>query len=387
MAKVREEYPTQIANIVGSFGEGGIDYAFDCVGNPAILNQCLEMLDWGGTAVAVGVPAFDATVPAQVTRLTHVERTLTGSRAGSHRPHWDIPLIVQGYKQGLIKLDELVEREVPARRLGERGPRPARREARARRAHRLRRVGAWAPRPSSSRIGSTDHPIPGTAATRRGSWPARSATRPRSPCGGRRRSVARWISRPWTTRWWCSRDGGDTVAEGRRCDRLDVEPPPPVLWADAVAARDAAKATVHDHPFPTCFGCGPGRDDGLRLLPGLVAGRDDGVHAAPWELEPSLADARGEVGHEFVWAALDCPTGWAVILGDRKPRVLGRLAVDQRGPVELGYRYVVTAWCRATEGRKAFTEGALSTDTGNVQAVARATWIEVDPTEFNKVGG
>jgi len=108
VATIREEYPTQIANIVGSFGEGGIDYAFDCVGNPAILNQCLEMLDWGGTAVAVGVPAFDATVPAQVTRLTHVERTLTGSRAGSHRPHWDIPLIVQAYKQGLIKLDELV---------------------------------------------------------------------------------------------------------------------------------------------------------------------------------------------------------------------------------------------------------------------------------------
>ena len=71
------------------------------------------MLDWGGTAVAVGVPAFDATVPAQVTLLTHVERTLTGSRAGSHRPHWDIPLIVQVYKQGLIKLDELVSSTYP----------------------------------------------------------------------------------------------------------------------------------------------------------------------------------------------------------------------------------------------------------------------------------
>jgi S-(hydroxymethyl)glutathione dehydrogenase/alcohol dehydrogenase len=113
VAKVREDFPSQIENIVGSFGEGGIDYAFDCVGNPAILNQCLQMLDWGGTAVAVGVPAFDATVPAQVTLLTHVERTLTGSRAGSHRPHWDIPLIVQAYKQGLIKLDELVSAKYP----------------------------------------------------------------------------------------------------------------------------------------------------------------------------------------------------------------------------------------------------------------------------------
>jgi Zn-dependent alcohol dehydrogenase len=108
VAKIREELPTEIANVVGSFGEGGVDYAFDCVGHPEILNTALEMLDWGGTAVAVGVPAPTATVPARITNFTHVERTLTGSRAGSHRPHWDIPLIVEAYRQGRIKLDELV---------------------------------------------------------------------------------------------------------------------------------------------------------------------------------------------------------------------------------------------------------------------------------------
>lgn len=179
------------------------------------------------------------------------------------------------------------------------------------------------------------------------------------------------------------RDGDDTVAEGRSCERLDVEPPPPVHWADAVQARATAEVTTaEDHSFPTCFGCGPRRDDGLRLLAGPVVGRED-VYAAPWVPEPSFADDSGHVGQEFVWAALDCPTGWATIHATETPRVLGRLAVDQRGPVELGYRYVVTAWWRATEGRKAFSEGALSTDMGNVQAVARATWIEVDPSDFS----
>jgi Zn-dependent alcohol dehydrogenase len=113
VALVREWFPTVIANVVGSFGEGGVDYAFDCVGHADILNQCLEMLDWGGTAVAVGVPAPTATVPARVTNFTHVERTLVGSRAGSHRPHWDIPLIVDAYQRGLIKLDELVSERYP----------------------------------------------------------------------------------------------------------------------------------------------------------------------------------------------------------------------------------------------------------------------------------
>ena len=108
MALIREQLPTEIENVVGSFGEGGVDYAFECVGHPALLEQALEMLDWGGTAVAVGVPAPTATVPVRVTALTHVERTLTGSRAGSHRPHYDIPLIVDAYRRGIIKIDELV---------------------------------------------------------------------------------------------------------------------------------------------------------------------------------------------------------------------------------------------------------------------------------------
>jgi S-(hydroxymethyl)glutathione dehydrogenase/alcohol dehydrogenase len=48
-----------------------------------------------------------------VSSFTHVERTLTGSRAGSHRPHWDIPLIVDAYQRGEIKLDELVSARYP----------------------------------------------------------------------------------------------------------------------------------------------------------------------------------------------------------------------------------------------------------------------------------
>ena len=36
-----------------------------------------------------------------------------GSRAGSHRPHYDIPLIVDAYQRGVIKLDELVSATYP----------------------------------------------------------------------------------------------------------------------------------------------------------------------------------------------------------------------------------------------------------------------------------
>jgi Zn-dependent alcohol dehydrogenase len=110
---VRELLPFSSEQVVGVMNAGGVDYAFDCVGHPDVLNNALEMLDWGGTAVVIGVPPPTATVPARIGNFTHVERTLTGSRAGSHRPHYDIPLIVDLYREGLLKLDELVTAKYP----------------------------------------------------------------------------------------------------------------------------------------------------------------------------------------------------------------------------------------------------------------------------------
>src|SRR5689334_14941984 len=78
---------------------------------------------------------------------------------------------------------------------------------------------------------------------------------------------------------------------------------PPVGWDEAMAAAERYPGLV-SHPFPTCFVCGPDRPpgDGLRLFPGRLP---DGRTAAPWivpeDIEPAL-----------VWAALDCPGGWAI---------------------------------------------------------------------------
>jgi hypothetical protein len=67
----------------------------------------------------------------------------------------------------------------------------------------------------------------------------------------------------------------------------------------------------HDPVFPGCFVCGPARGpgDGLRILPGPVAGR--GLWAAPWTPEETVAGASDRVRPEVVWAALDCPSGIA----------------------------------------------------------------------------
>jgi hypothetical protein len=81
---------------------------------------------------------------------------------------------------------------------------------------------------------------------------------------------------------------------------------------------------------------------------------------------------------EFVWAALDCPSGLATNAFDDVGRILlGRLAADLRVPVPGNATYVPVAWPVSRDGRKLHTRSALFSDTGELHAVARAVWIEV----------
>jgi hypothetical protein len=173
-------------------------------------------------------------------------------------------------------------------------------------------------------------------------------------------------------------EGDVLIAEGRNTG-VEVEIPPAV--ALDIAERAASRYPWRDrHPYPTCFVCGPSRDpdDGLGIYPGPVDG--ESLFAAPWVPEPALADSDGKVGDEFVWGALDCPSGIVTDLFGSVGRILlGRLTVDLRHPVKAGSRYVVQAWPISRDGRKLNTASALFSDDGTLCAVARAVWIEVSP--------
>jgi hypothetical protein len=178
-------------------------------------------------------------------------------------------------------------------------------------------------------------------------------------------------------------DGDVLIAEGTSLPGGPaVELPAPVTVRDARAAGLGSRLRAHpgEHPFPTCFVCGPARrpPDGLGIIPGPVPGRC--LSADAWYPDESLARPDGELAPEFVWAALDC-AGAIGALGDAAPAgppyVLGRFAARQLGPVRAGEPHVVTGWRLATEGRKLLAGSALFTATGNAVGVARATWIRL----------
>ncbi len=97
----------------GIYRAGGVDWAFECTGIPAVLSTSIDALDWGGTAVAVGVPAPTAELTTVITHLTHVDRGVIGCRYGTARPHHDFPMIASLYLEGRLLLDELVSATAP----------------------------------------------------------------------------------------------------------------------------------------------------------------------------------------------------------------------------------------------------------------------------------
>ncbi len=85
----------------------GVDFAFECVGHPALIRQSIDLLDWGGSCVLLGVPKLGSEASFVVNSLYN-DKSILGCRYGAARPHHDIPLFIDLYKAGKLKLDELV---------------------------------------------------------------------------------------------------------------------------------------------------------------------------------------------------------------------------------------------------------------------------------------
>ena len=169
-------------------------------------------------------------------------------------------------------------------------------------------------------------------------------------------------------------DGEDVLAEARPIEGVDVEPPVRPFLADAEAASHRHPGKERDHPFKTCFVCGPERADGLHVSAGPLPAAQQ-VGAAPFSAEGWLCEG-GVVRPEFVWAVLDCPSYTPRLWAHERMSLLGRFAAGRLRDVRAGERLVAIGWDLASEGRKHTTASALLTDDGELVARARAVWIE-----------
>jgi acyl-coenzyme A thioesterase PaaI-like protein len=160
---------------------------------------------------------------------------------------------------------------------------------------------------------------------------------------------------------------------------LDMIPPnPPTLEAAKISTMK--EEDVPGHYFPNCFVCGTERavGDGLRIFPGPVKGEN--YIAAVWIPDPSLSDQTGFIKDEVIWAALDCPGGWAILSRKMRFIILGRLAVQILRKITPGEECIVMGWTLSEAGRKLSAGTAIYSADGRLVAKGKATWIELRQT-------
>ncbi len=100
-------------------GGRGVDYSFEVIGLPLTMRQSYDCLAKRGVAMIVGITPTTAEVTVSSLSLVYEERVLTGSLYGSAAPKTDIPRLIDLYRAGSLKLDELLTRSYPLEEINE----------------------------------------------------------------------------------------------------------------------------------------------------------------------------------------------------------------------------------------------------------------------------
>jgi S-(hydroxymethyl)glutathione dehydrogenase/alcohol dehydrogenase len=93
-------------------GRGG-DVVFEVIGLKPTIEQTIMMTRRGGEAVLVGVPSMDVMLelPAFF-GVVLMSKTIKGCWYGSSNVHEDVPKLLGWYREGKLKLDELISRRI-----------------------------------------------------------------------------------------------------------------------------------------------------------------------------------------------------------------------------------------------------------------------------------
>jgi len=97
----------------------GADFVFVTVGAKEAADQGVRLLARGGAAVMVGMPALGVKAEFDVLALADNSQRILGSKMGCSNIQLDIPELIGLYKQGKLKLDELISARYPLEQINE----------------------------------------------------------------------------------------------------------------------------------------------------------------------------------------------------------------------------------------------------------------------------
>jgi hypothetical protein len=175
---------------------------------------------------------------------------------------------------------------------------------------------------------------------------------------------------------------GALVGKGAVSTGAELPEAPPAPTLDQARAAAARYIGHEQRVHPTCFTCGPQRDegDGLRVFAGQIEGAPAGHVATTWTPHEAFGDAEGLAPTEVVWAAMDCPGFFAwVVKEGRHGALLGTMSGEVTRRPRVGEETIVVAWPLARDGRKETAGVALYSAGGELLARAHQVWIVMGP--------
>ncbi|KAM4554739.1 alcohol dehydrogenase class-3-like isoform 1-T3 [Odontesthes bonariensis] len=102
-----KDYGKPIQEVLVEMTNGGVDYALECVGSPAIMSAALESTaEAWGTCVIAGWTETE-TMDVKVIKIL-LGRTLKGTYFGGWKSVIDVPKLVDDYMNNKLKLDEFI---------------------------------------------------------------------------------------------------------------------------------------------------------------------------------------------------------------------------------------------------------------------------------------
>jgi S-(hydroxymethyl)glutathione dehydrogenase/alcohol dehydrogenase len=109
-----------VSQVMDMTGQRGADVSFEVIGLGPTIDQTITMTRRGGQAILVGVPRMEVmlTLPAFF-GVVLAEKTIKGCWYGSSDVQRDVPRLIEHYKSGELKLDELISRTITVDQVNE----------------------------------------------------------------------------------------------------------------------------------------------------------------------------------------------------------------------------------------------------------------------------
>ena len=110
---VKADEGDPVGNVTAANGGRGVDVAFEVIGLGPTIEQAINMVRNGGEAILVGVPRMDVILNLNAAfTFLYLAKTVKGCWYGSSNVREDVPKLIALFKEGKLKLEELVSREI-----------------------------------------------------------------------------------------------------------------------------------------------------------------------------------------------------------------------------------------------------------------------------------